>query len=453
MRCRIPIEVVGPSIVRRIDRTRCRSRRFCAERLEATILAIGLVAWLGLAPAALAVNGTRAIAYGAASVKVAGSDSASGADPSQLDTNPANLARIAGQRADFGGVAIFAGDRHSDLLGNDRRISNTVTPIAALGYAWRVAPARTVFGVGLHAQGGAGSVYRDLRTPFGTQDEYASRYGVLLASVGFATEITDRLQVGASIAVVSSAAKQRLLPDTSYASPGGTWFGLETSDATATRAGGRIGIRYEVAPEFAIGAYFAQSVNLPLEGSAVANLTAIGLGKVRYASLDIDGLGTPREAAVGFAWRANERLEWSAKLERIFWSGVYRTIRYRATRPDTPGAPPELTLESRVDWRDQTVVAVGATVVVDADTIVRAGINWGTQPGRAETTSPLLSGIDRLHFTAGFSRRLPEHWTIFAGIEVLRPESLDYFNPEQPFGPSTLERRYVALSLALSRAW
>ena len=99
------------------------------------------------------------------------------------------------------------------------------------------------------------------------------------------------------------------------------------------------------------------------------------------------------------------------------------------------------------------VVAVGATVVVDADTIVRAGINWGTQPGRAETTSPLLSGIDRLHFTAGFSRRLPEYWTIFAGIEVLRPESLDYFNPEQPFGPSTLERRYVALSLALSRAW
>jgi len=146
------------------------------------VLAIGLVAWLGLAPEAMAVNGTRAIAYGAASVQVAGSDIASGDDPSQLDTNPANLSRIAGQRADFGGVAILAGDRHSDLLGNDRRISNSVTPIAALGYAWRLAPARTVFGVSLHAQGGAGSVYRDLRTPFGTQDEYASRYGVLLAS-------------------------------------------------------------------------------------------------------------------------------------------------------------------------------------------------------------------------------------------------------------------------------
>ena len=90
--------------MRRIDLTECRVQRCGATRPGVPFLAIGLAVWLGLAPEAMAVNGTRAIAYGAASVQLAGSDIASGDDPSQLDTNPANLTRIAGQRADFGGV-------------------------------------------------------------------------------------------------------------------------------------------------------------------------------------------------------------------------------------------------------------------------------------------------------------------------------------------------------------
>jgi hypothetical protein len=91
---------------------------------------------------------------------------------------------------------------------------------------------------------------------------------------------------------------------------------------------------------------------------------------------------------------------------------------------------------------------------VDARTTIRGGVNYGSPPGRPETTGPLLSGIDRWHLTAGFSHRLHAEYELFGGIEYLVPEKLVYTNPEQPFGQSAeIRRRYTALHVAIARRW
>lgn len=409
---------------------------------------------LGWGAPAGATNGTRAIAYGAASAQLAGSDIASASDPSVVNTNPANLSRIASRRFDFGALAVVSRDEHSDALGNDARVDNAVTPIAGIGYGHRLAQSGVVVGGGFFVQGGAGSVYEDLRTPLGTRDEYSSLYAVFLATLGASWEIDERLAIGLSVSAVGAIANQKLLPDTSFHSPFFSYYGLEVEDARATRPGVRAGIRYQASPELALGAQVSTKVDLPMSGSAIADLGSIGLGKVRYRSLDVEGLGVPAEVAVGATWRVAPSVEVSGKLERIFWSDVYRSIRYVATDPENPGAPPRIELQTRLDWKDQTVAAAGVAWTVDARTTIRGGVNYGSPPGRPETTGPLLSGIDRWHLTAGFSHRLHAEYELFGGIEYLVPEKLVYTNPEQPFGQSAeIRRRYTALHVAIARRW
>jgi long-chain fatty acid transport protein len=403
---------------------------------------------------AVAANGTRAIAYGAASAQVAGSDVASGDDISVVVTNPANLSRIDARRFDAGGIAVIAGDRHRDGLGNDQRLDNTLIPILAAGYGQRVTGTPLTLGAGLFVHGGAGAVYKDLITPVGTRDEYSSQYGVFLLAVGASYDLSERTALGFSIVSVNGVAQQKLFPGLSVASPQSTFFGLDVDDAHVSRVGFRLGLSHRLNDAVSFGAYAANKVDLPLEGSATVNLSSVGLGRVRYASMQVDGLGTPAEVAIGMSWTARPGLELTAKIERIFWSDVYRAVSHRATRPDNPFAPAEVTLSSDLQWRDQTVVAAGAAWRATDDLTLRAGINYGTMPGRAETTSPLLSGIDRTHVTFGFSSRLYRTWEIFGGVEYLVPQDFTYTNPQQPFGPNTtLHRQYTAVHVAVSRRW
>ena len=432
----------------------------CGLEIREAVLAgrlavVAAATCLGFVPfESVAVNGTRAIAYGAESAQLAGSDVASGKDVSVVVTNPANLSQISRHRFDGGGVAVITGDTHRDSLGNDQRVDNVVTPILALGYGQRIQGSRVVFGAGAFVHGGAGAVYKDLITPVGSRDEYSSRYAVLMLGLGASYEVTELLALGISVEAVHGRAEQKLFPNVSVASPQYSYFGLEVNDAKVTRTGLRLGMRYRLNEDVVLGGYAASKVDLPMEGSAVADLSAVGLGKARYASVQINGLGVPPELAVGVAWKVSETAELSGKVERVFWSRVYRTVTYLASRPELPFAPPELQLSSDLRWSDQTVFALGATFVQSADLTLRAGINIGTAPGQPETTSPLISGIDRFHLTFGFSRRIAAGYEVLGGFEYLIPESLTYTNPQQPFGPdSFLERRYIAVHLAVARRW
>ncbi|MEO8754497.1 MAG: hypothetical protein ABI624_17640 [Casimicrobiaceae bacterium] len=181
---------------------------------------------------------------------------------------------------------------HSDALGNDQRVANRFIGAGSLGFAAPVAPG-IVAGIGLFAQGGAGNVYKDVRTPFGTRDDLTAQLGFAKRAPAIAWQVTDDLAVAVSVPVAAIVAKQRIFPNTSVhdpANPARSFFGLDLRDARGAGVGIKVGVLWHASPALAVGVTWANRIGLTAEhGKAEVNMTSAGLGVVRYASARLEG--------------------------------------------------------------------------------------------------------------------------------------------------------------------
>jgi long-chain fatty acid transport protein len=189
-------------------------------------------------------------------------------------------------------------------------------------------------------------------------------------------------------------------------------------------------------------------------GRLEANLTAIGLGKVRYRDAKIEGLSQPREIGIGVALRPARSLLVALELNWMDWSSALKSATLTASNPDHPAAPPLLRNQSTLDWRDQYVFAIGAAYELDTQSVIRAGYNYGRNPIPGSTTNPLLAAISEQSVTLGYGRRLSRLWEVSTGVEYSLPNKVTYTNPELPFGLNAQERNeFVVFHLMLSRRW
>ena len=191
-------------------------------------------------------NGLNLIGFGAESVGMGGADIALARDTSALNTNPAGLAQL--KRTAFDGYVAAAHSLdvgHSDSLGNDRRVDNSIVPVAGLGLSAPAAGGALAWGIGFFAQGGAGAVYKSLRTPFGTTDELSALIGVARITPGLAWHATDELSFGVALPLNVIIAKQRVFPATSVFNannPTQSFFGLKLDGAIGARVGMKLGV-------------------------------------------------------------------------------------------------------------------------------------------------------------------------------------------------------------------
>lgn len=418
----------------------------------------GLVLCLATSPA-LATNGLNLIGFGAESLLMGGTDLAVARDTSALNTNPAGLTQIVHRVLDSNLTAVYAIDvGHRDRFGSDVEVENDVIGLGGFGYAQRLAGSGVVVGVGLFGQGGAGYVYDDLDTAFGTRDDLSALFRIAKLSPGVAYRVNEALSLGASLAILYADFEQEFFPDTSAfnpADPAQSFFGVEIDGVYGVHYGYKLGVRYKLSGALFLAAAYTAKVELPLEGDElISNQSAIGLGKVRYRDVRLSGLALPQEIGLGLAWRPSEPWLLSFEVSWLDWSGALRNATVRAAEPDDPGAPPVLTRVTSLDWRDQYVFGLGAAFDWKAKTRLYAGYNYGRNPIPSRTLNPLLATITEHHVTFGFGRQLGTEWQLLGGVEYLLGNEVTYTNPELPFGPGAEERsESIALHLTLSRRW
>jgi len=404
--------------------------------------------WL-LPSTALATNGLNMIGFGAESVAMGGADVAVARDTSALNTNPAGLSNIGNQALDlFSAVAYALDVSHADSFGNDAPVDNKFIGLGGMGYARRFEGIPLVVGIGLFAQGGAGSVYKDLATPFGGRDELSSLFRVAKLSFGGAWQPDERLSLGASLALVYGDIQQKVFPQTSVAG----FSGYKIEGPHALKPGLKIGAQYQPRPDLTLGATYTTATDLPLAGgSLTANLSAQGLGKVTYSDVRLIGLSLPQEVALGLAWQVNEPLLLAFKLDWLDWSDALKSSRLAASNPDNRAAPAEIVGVSTLNWRDQYVLALGMDYALDARTHLLGGYNFGRNPIPAEHTQPLLAATAEHHLTFGVERLGEGDWRETFAVEYQLGNTVRYVNPELPFGASEERNRHVALYFMLSR--
>jgi long-chain fatty acid transport protein len=219
-------------------------------------------AWLACAALAAAVlsaatpstanNGLTLIGTGAESVAMGGADVAVARDTSALSTNPAGLSQLPGWAHDGFFAAAFALDiAHADRFGNDTRIDNWIAPISGAGISKAIDGTGLTLGAGFFAQAGAGSVYNDIKTPFGGRDTLRAQFGVLKLTPGLAWRVSETLALGVAVNIYYASLTQRVFPNTSAFNPSdanGTFFGTEIGNASSVRVGAKLGALYRAAP-------------------------------------------------------------------------------------------------------------------------------------------------------------------------------------------------------------
>jgi long-chain fatty acid transport protein len=405
---------------------------------------------------AIASNGVNLLASSAEGVGMAGADVPVARDALALTTNPSGLVQIPAARFDgLLGVGYAMDIRHSDQIGNDEKNDNRYASFVNGAVALPIEKWGVTLGAALSAQGGSGIVFDNLETPFGNQDKLSSVFRIARGSAGIAFRLNDRWSLGVSPTVFYADLEQRIFPHTSFAGGGSSFFGLRVEDMRGFSGGVRVGALYEATDWLTVGAAYATEAPLDLrDGKVRANMTAIGLGKVKYRDAEVDGFKVPREASLGFAVRPVADLLVALELTWINWDSAFNTLTLKASDPDNPAAPAKLEIPTRLDWRDQYVIAVGLAYEPTDALILRAGYNYARNPIPNDTLNPLLATITQHHVTVGAGYRFGASWELNGAFEYHIPEKATYTNPEQPFGPDTrVKVEDAALWLQLTYKW
>jgi len=422
---------------------------FCHYTMRiATLLTLA-----GACSAVHATNGINLIGFGAESTLMGGADVAVARDTSALNTNPAGLTQIKTPLLDMFGSVLRTTDLvHKDPL-NEEHASNRYTLLGGGGYARPLENTACTAGIGLFAQGGAGGVFDNLRTPFGNRDDLSSLFGIAKIIPGIGCEVTDKLSLGASLNIVYASIEQDFFSNTSVNFGGGSNFaGYKLEGTSAIRTGFKLGMQYRVTPTLTLAAAYTEKTELPMTGGTlVADDTSLGLGKVKYSDASIKGFALPREVAVGLAFKPTDDWLLSFKLNWLNWDDAINAVTLRATKPNNPSAQSTYGSPMNADWKDQWVVATGVAYNWDDRTTLYAGHNYGKNPIPRQNSSPLLAGTLEHHLTFGAARKIDQHWLMTGGVEWMLPVSVKYNS--RLFGESEIRNEAIVLHFMLSRRW
>ncbi len=409
---------------------------------QRTLLALACCLFAGNAAA---TNGFNLIGFGTESTLMGGADTAVARDTSALNTNPAGLTQIQGKAFDGFGTMLRTLDlAHKDSFDNDVKASNRYTFLGGGGYAQSLDSLPCTAGVGLFAQGGAGGVYKHVNTVAGNQDELSSLFAIAKIIPGMGCQVSDRLSVGVSLALIYAGLDQKVFPDT----PG---IGLKLEDASSLRTGFKLGAMYQLTPKITLGASYTGKTELPMSGGELT-INSPTLGNVKYDHASVRGLALPQELALGVALKPSDDWLLSFKLNWIDWSGAIKDITIRGTSPNNPLADPVTSLPPTAGyWKDQLVIATGVAYTLNERTTLYAGYNYGRNPIPKQNSSSLLAAILEHHFTLGASRQLNQEWKMTGGVEYVAPAKVEYTS--QLFGQAEVRNEALFLHVMLSRRW
>lgn len=410
-------------------------------------LVAGLVSALSLP--ALATNGINLIGYGAESTLMGGADTAVARDTSALNTNPAGLVQIKGKLFDGYGSLLRTTDLAHEDARNDQHADNRYTLLAGGGYAQALESIPCTAGIGFFTQGGAGAVFKHINTPFGTDDEMSSLFGIAKITPGMGCQVSDNLSIGASVSLVYASIEQQFFYNTPPVLP--DFAGFKNKGADTIRFGFKLGAQYQLNDQWRLGLSYTEKTKLPLTGGeAKFNFGALGI--VKYDDLKIRGLALPRELAIGAAFKPNNDWLLSAKINWINWADAINDITTTATDPNNPFAPSAIVAVQQQDWHNQIVYALGTAYTYDDKTTLYAGYNHGNNPMPKDNSTALLAATLEDHITLGFARKLDETWKLTSGIEFLLPKKVTYDSPL--FGKDTEVRNEgFFLHFMLSKSW
>lgn len=157
-------------------------------------------------------------------------------------------------------------------------------------------------------------------------------------------------------------------------------------------------------------------------GSAAGTYTAVGIpvkGEIKVRDFQ-----WPDTFGFGAAFQATDKLMIAGDIKRINWSGVMKSFKMTFTpSSDNTGlaagfAGTTMDVELLQKWKDQTVIALGATYQATDKLALRAGFNTASNPVPDQYLNPLFPAIVERHFTFGGGYAFSQASAVNASVTV-----------------------------------
>ncbi len=409
-----------------------------APRPTLTALAAALLGTLAL-PAA-ATNGMNLEAYGAKAGGMGGASFAYDNGNSALMNNPATLGlRQEGQNLGLGltvlmpDVATSMNHPLAGLMtaesGGDQYLMPSISYIRKSG--------QYTYGVGMLAQGGMGTEYGTGTFLSAPPDAPTLTGFPLRSEVGFgrlmfplAYNVNNNLTVAGQVDYVWANMDVQMYAQNPLtgATMGHISFS-DNNDFTGKASGNgwafKLGAHYKFSDTFAIGATYHSKTDISdLEGTGTFTMLDGTPVPTRFKVVDFQW---PETYGIGVAWQASPTWMLAADIKHLGWKDSMKDFRLAM---DMGMGWNESSLPQ--NWKDQTILMVGAQYMVKPGLALRFGINHASNPVPDGTLNPLFPATVKTHYTFGVG------WNIggghsMAGSIAIAPK-VTATNPNM-FGP------------------
>ena len=409
---------------------------------------LALLALSGCAINAHATNGMNMEAWGAKSGGMGGAAYAFDNGNSAVMNNPATLGLKAPGEADLGiGLTLLMPDvRASHPVAGSRESDGTAYWMPTFSYIRRHGD--LAMGMAMLAQGGMGTEYGSGSTLFAGGCDSASAPGgcnpiamsgdEIRSEVGFgrlmfplAWNASERLTLAGQIDLAWASMDLRMDMD-GQTMAGMMGQGLATTTlpmpATIDYArfdfsddspmtgkaksygwGYKLGALWRLNEQFRLGATYHAKTRMG--DMKTDDARVIVNGGAMNGTLKVIDFQWPETYGLGLAYEDGGAWSWAADVKRIRWSGAMADFHMHFSN-----AAGELDVTMPQNWKDQTVVALGAQYKLSPRLALRAGYNHADNPVPANTLNPLFPAIVETHYTVGLGWRIDKADSLAASL-------------------------------------
>jgi long-chain fatty acid transport protein len=176
----------------------------------------------------------------------------------------------------------------------------------------------------------------------------------------------------------------------------------------------KLGALWRVTDHFKLGVAYHAKTHMGDMKTEDATLSVNG-GPM-HGTLKVIDFQWPETYGLGVSYEGAGAWSWAADVKRIIWSDAMANFHMNFT---TSGGGLDVTMPQ--NWKDQTVVALGAQYKLSPSLALRAGFNHASNPVPDATLNPLFPAIIESHYTMGIGYRIDPVRTVAASV-ALAPE-------------------------------
>ncbi len=391
------------------------------------------------AGSAYATNGMLMEGYGPISTGMGGASQSFDHGTAAMVQNPATLGLMADRtsRLDVA-IGVLGPDVSSSMTHPQAGLltaksGGTSYVMPALGYIKR--SGALTYGFGMFAQGGMGTEY-EAGSFMGAGAPARSELGVGNVIFPLAYQVNSNLTVGATLKFMWSSLDMVMATDLNgmmgmsptptggiaQAMGAGAFNTAQvirlgftdnnkfTGAAKSTGFSASLGATYKLNKDVMMGSsYQLQSALGDMKtGSSSASMFASGVAGATLfndkGQMTVIDFQMPSVFAVGASWQASPALLLAADVKYIGWADSMKSFKMRYDS-STPGMG-SISFTVPQNWKDQTVLNLGAAWKANEQLTLRAGLNLADNPIPNATVNPLFPATVKNHVTMGLGYKL-----------------------------------------------